>query len=156
MTDINLLRWHLPRQENSKNLKCWISVASILIIIFSILHWMLSNTQQKYQREKNELKANLQLSHPSQSFFNMDKVNQLQLSQKKLWQMLNLFTCLQENRIQITKIYSEKNGIVMDGFTESALTLSQSLTFCLPERPLQKIMIRHKYTSGLLQFSCLL
>lgn len=164
MTEINLLRWHLPRDSLAQKIRMriWIIILITVFLMFSIAHLLLSNACFKLNRDSQDLKNKINIYQNNQANdlnrpgdLSMSEIIQIQSSQKQLWQVMNLLHCLEKNHIQITTMNLTNKQINLLGLVESPITLSKALAFCLEDQnnlSVKKWVFSHKNRIGLLQF----
>jgi len=155
--EINLLRWHQSsHQLDQKKQRGLYVISAVIFLMFIMTHVGLTKLINQSSNEEQDLKNKLAVGGGSQQ--DNGVLEQLQVSQRKLWEMLNILNCFSQNqnsdKIQVTQIISQEKQINITGLVDSTATLRKAVAFCLNKDSLVSSMIfNHKNKTDFLQYS---
>ena len=154
MLEINLLRWQQKAVWFTLQKKFIILIIALICISLTA-HIFISHINLKLEQQLTELKNTILTPQSNSADTFHETMTQIQMTQKKLWHLIDLLSCLKQSQIQIDKMTFQKQQIYIVGMIKAATILSVALQNCQIKNQfvIKKMSLLHKGNSDLLKFS---
>lgn len=135
MTTINLLPWReIARAEKAKHKKFFLLCFVALLLLWMICHIGLNVFIATYDEELSDLQSQLTdlISQTEKNAINASSsiIDRLHANQLELIGFLRLIEPKMQNNIALSVVNSQKNNIVITGYADSVLAISQFVDSC--------------------------